>query len=75
MIREVVPRQAVADVVRDLAEVVAGGAFVHTPQDNDCSFCGMERACGRRAAQRAGLKIVNTANTSLAPYVRLRRHV
>ena len=75
VIREVVPRQAVADVVRDLAEVVADGAFVHTPQDNDCSFCGMERACGRRAAQRAGLKIVNTANMSLAPYVRLRRHV
>ena len=75
VIREVVPRQAVADVVRDLGEVVASGAFVHTPQDNDCSFCGMERACGRRAAQRAGLKIVNTANTSLAPYVRLRRHV
>ena len=65
------PPADVAAMLRDLFAAVRAGAFVHSPTDADCNFCQMKRACGPRAAQRAGLKLANPANQTLAGYRKL----
>jgi ATP-dependent helicase/nuclease subunit B len=65
--------QAVA-VLRDLFDLLAAGAFVHSPHDEDCRFCEFGRACGPRAAERANAKIDNTDNDALEAYRRLSTH-
>jgi ATP-dependent helicase/nuclease subunit B len=65
----------VAAVLRDLFDLLAAGAFVHSPnQDEDCRFCEFGRACGPGAAERAKAKIDNGANDPLEAYRRLRAH-
>ena len=70
------PTQAqAADVLRDLFDLLAAGAFVHTPdEDEDCRFCEFDRACGQRAAERAKLKIARAENTVLEAYRKLNAH-
>ena len=64
-----------AAVLRDLFDLLAAGAFVHSPrQDEDCRFCEFGRACGRGAAERAKAKIDNGANDTLEAYRRLSGH-
>jgi ATP-dependent helicase/nuclease subunit B len=64
-----------AAVLRDLFDLLATGAFVHSPyQDEDCRFCEFGRACGRGAAERAKAKIDNGANDTLEAYRRLSAH-
>jgi ATP-dependent helicase/nuclease subunit B len=64
-----------ADVLRDLFDLLAAGAFVHTPhEDEDCRFCELDRACGRRAAARAQAKIDRVETTALEAYRRLSAH-
>lgn len=64
-----------ADVLRDLFDLLAAGAFVHTPDaDEDCRFCEYDRACGRRAAERAEAKIDAGENDTLDAYRRLSTH-
>ena len=76
--RQVRPASApalVAAVLRDLFDLLAAGAFVHSPnQDEDCRFCEFGRACGPGAAERARAKIDNGANDALEAYRRLRAH-
>ena len=65
--------QAVA-VLRDLFDVLAGGAFVHSADvDEDCRYCEFDRACGRRAAERARAKLA-ADNPVLDAYRRLDEH-
>lgn len=64
----------VATVLRDLFDLVAGGAFVHTSEPRDCRWCGFGDACGARPLERAKAKIANEANRMLAPYRRLAQH-
>jgi RecB family exonuclease len=62
-------------VLRDLFDLLAAGAFVHSPnQEEDCRFCEFGRACGPGAAERAKAKIDNGANDPLEAYRRLRAH-
>ena len=64
-----------AAVLRDLFDLLAAGAFVHSPrQDEDCRFCEFGRACGRGAAERAKAKIDDGANDTLEAYRRLSGH-
>ena len=64
-----------AAVLRDLFDLLAAGAFVHTPnQDADCRFCEFDRACGARAAERARVKIERDDHDPLEAYRRLRAH-
>ena len=64
-----------ADVLRDLFDLLAAGAFVHTPdEDEDCRFCDFSRACGQNAAERADLKIEQADNATLEAYRKLNAH-
>jgi RecB family exonuclease len=63
-----------AAVMGDLMAVIASGAFVHTDDDGDCSFCELRTACGPDAVRRAKAKIKNSANGVLEPFRRLRSH-
>jgi hypothetical protein len=48
---------------------------VHTPdEDEDCRFCDFSRACGRKAAEQADLKIEQASNATLAAYRKLNAH-
>jgi RecB family exonuclease len=63
------------DVLRDLFDLLAAGAFVHTPDaDEDCRFCEFKHACGRQAAERAEAKIARLDNAALDAYRRLSEH-
>jgi hypothetical protein len=64
-----------AEVLRDLFDLLAAGAFVHTPdEDKDCKFCEFSRACGQKAAERAKVKVDQTENETLEAYRRLNAH-
>ena len=64
-----------ADVLRDLFDLLAAGAFVHTPdEDEDCRYCEFGRACGQRAAERAQAKLDQADNAALDAYRRLSAH-
>jgi ATP-dependent helicase/nuclease subunit B len=74
-VRPAAALEQVSAVLRDLFDLLAAGAFVHTPQaDDDCRFCKLGRACGRQAAARASQKIAQAHNTALDPYRRLGGH-
>ena len=63
-----------AAVLRDLFDLLATGVFVHTPNDDDCRFCEFDRACGRRAIERAKKKIEGLENSVLEVYRKLSAH-
>jgi ATP-dependent helicase/nuclease subunit B len=64
-----------AEVLRDLFDLLAAGAFVHTPdEDEDCRFCDFSRACGQKAAERAKVKVDQTENEALEAYRKLNAH-
>ncbi len=63
-----------ATVLRELFDLLAAGAFVHSPHDEDCRFCEFGRACGPRATERANAKIDNADNDALETYRRLSAH-
>ena len=64
-----------ATVLRDLFDLLAAGAFVHTPdEDEDCRFCDFSRACGQKAAERAKVKVDQTENEALEAYRKLNAH-
>lgn len=64
-----------ADVLRDLFDLLAAGAFVHTPdKDEDCRFCDFSRSCGQKAAERAKVKIARAENAALEAYRKLNAH-
>ena len=63
--------EQIAHVLRDLFDVLKAGAFVHTDDEQDCSWCDFGRACGRTPFERARTKIANDDNALLEPYRRL----
>ena len=66
---------ATAAVLRDLFDVLAAGAFIHSPEQmEDCRYCELGRACGPGAAARAKTKLDKGANDVLDAFRRLRAH-
>ena len=61
-------------VLRDLFDVLAAGAFVHTASKGDCTYCEFKRACGRNPVERAEAKLDHAPNVALEPYRRLQAH-
>jgi ATP-dependent helicase/nuclease subunit B len=72
--RPAATRAATAAVLQDLFDVLAAGAFVHSPDEDDCRYCELDRACGPGAAERAETKLDKGANDVLDAYRRLRDH-
>jgi ATP-dependent helicase/nuclease subunit B len=60
-----------AGVMRDLLDVLGAGTFTHTPEENDCSFCEMQAACGTAPFARAKGKLTAPA---VEAFRRLREH-
>jgi ATP-dependent helicase/nuclease subunit B len=74
LVRPAETQAQVAVVLRDLFDVLARGAFVHSADlDEDCRYCEFDRACGRRAAERAKAKLA-ADNPALDAYRRLGGH-
>jgi ATP-dependent helicase/nuclease subunit B len=74
-VRPLATQAHAAGVLRDLFDVLAAGAFVHSPNlEDDCRFCEYKRTCGPRAAARAAVKIDKGDNESLDAYRRLGAH-
>jgi RecB family exonuclease len=63
-----------ASVLEDLLAVVTSGTFVHTADEDDCSFCDYGRACGAGAPARARLKLDNASELRLDGFRKLARH-
>ena len=61
-------------VLRDLLDVIAAGAFVHTNTEGECRFCDFANACGAGAPTRASQKIENASVSRLDPVRRLASH-
>lgn len=61
-------------VLSDLLDLLATGAFIHTPDKDDCRYCKFQRACGSDSVTRAKQKLDNAANTALDDYRRLVEH-
>jgi ATP-dependent helicase/nuclease subunit B len=74
VIRPATSPRPVADVLRDLFDVIAAGAFVHTSKDDDCRFCDFDSACGGQSTERVARKLANAGNAVLDPYRRLAAH-
>ena len=66
---------AVAAVLRDLFDLLAAGAFVHTTKEDDCRFCQFQRACGSDPVRRAKAKVnQDPVPAALEAYRRLAGH-
>lgn len=74
VIRPATSPRPVANVLRDLFDVIAAGAFVHTSDDDDCRFCDFDSACGGQSNERVTRKLANASNAALDPYRRLAAH-
>ncbi len=61
-------------VLRDLADVVASGAFVAADGEEACRWCDFAAACHPNAVDAASGKIDNPANDRLDAFRRLRSH-
>lgn len=62
------------ETLNSLFDLLAAGAFPHTPKKEDCSICDFEKVCGGvdRATARAKDKLENeSGNPVLDPYRRL----
>ena len=68
------PLAETREVLADLLDVIATGAFVHTQDEGDCRFCDFGPACGRGAPERAGRKVVNASERRLDSFRRLATH-
>lgn len=55
-------KAALAQVLGDIREVIASGAFAHAHDLDDCRFCEMHTACGKtRAVPRVATKLADAA--------------
>jgi hypothetical protein len=66
------PQRVIAAVLGDLRDVIIGGQFIRTQDDNDCRFCDYVAACGGNVNQQAQNK---QADSKLEIYRRLANHV
>ena len=64
---------ALVNVLSDLFDVMADGAFVPTHQKKECEWCDFSGACGMPWAQGKA-KLENEENEALDAYRRLRSH-
>jgi ATP-dependent helicase/nuclease subunit B len=62
------------DVLADLADVIANGAFLPADGEQACKWCQFKAACHAEDVARAQSKRDNPANRMLEPYRRLRQH-
>ena len=60
-------RARVDGVLTDLLDLTANGAFVHSPDPEDCLYCDFQPICGdvARISERAGDKLADESNESL----------
>ena len=67
-------RARVDGVLTDLLDLTANGAFVHSPDPEDCLYCDFQPICGdvARISERAGDKLADESNESLQPFRVLR---
>jgi CRISPR/Cas system-associated exonuclease Cas4 (RecB family) len=65
-------RQELAGVLDDLRQVIVNGAFVHSPNEDDCTFCDFKAACTAGVNAQAEAKRVDA---KLVAYGRLTGHV
>lgn len=61
-------------MLRDLFDLLAAGAFIHTTREEDCRFCQFHRACGSDPVPRARTKVAQDRGPTLDPYRRLAGH-
>lgn len=55
-------KAALAQVLGDIREVIATGAFAHAHDDEACRFCEMDTACGKKSAvPRVSMKLADAA--------------
>jgi ATP-dependent helicase/nuclease subunit B len=67
------PQQAaIARVLGDLRDLIVQGGFVHTPDENDCTFCDYAAVCGEDVSEQAKAKL---QHARLKAYGRLGAHV
>ena len=61
-------------MLTDLLDLTANGAFVHSPDPEDCLYCDFQQICGdvERISERAGDKLADESNESLQPFRVLR---
>jgi hypothetical protein len=71
---ETPPEASLQAVLGDLFDIVASGAFVHTPEKDDCTFCDFGAACGSSPWEAADRKLENQETGALEPFRRLRSH-
>ena len=62
---------AVAKVLSDLRDVIAGGHFLRTPHNKKCTFCDFGTLCGEHTNQQAETK---RAHPAVEPITRLAAH-
>ena len=65
---------AVAALLRDLFDLLAGGTFLYAARPEDCRYCESYHACGSDSVARAKAKLANPLNTALDPNRRLKDH-
>ncbi len=67
-------RSRVNGVLTDLLDLTANGAFVHSPDPEDCLYCDFQQICGDvgKISERAGDKLADDSNESLQPFRVLR---
>lgn len=63
---------AVARVLSDLRDVIAGGHYLRTPNRKNCTFCDFDVVCGESATAQAERK---TADARAEAFLRLVGHV
>ena len=66
--------QRTSDVLRDVCEAIAAGAFLQAEDAGACKFCDFEALCGHEPFVRATRKLTHTDNVELSAIQRMRRH-
>ena len=67
-------REKLAEVLRDLCDVIGAGAFAPADGDGACRWCEYGAACHATDIEAARSKVNDDQNEALAPYRRLRSH-
>lgn len=66
--------QRTSDVLRDVCEAIAAGAFLQAEDAGACKFCDFEALCGHEPFVRATRKLTHPDNVELSAIQRMRRH-
>jgi len=66
--------EAVRNVLNDLCDTLASGAFIHTSEEQNCKWCDYAAACGKESFECSGSKLEVSNATVLESFRRLRKH-